>query len=164
MILDKSNIINAIFSNLSADEIRKVKGVSHAFYDRATEYLTGHLENENFHLNRVIPPSDAIQREQKIEFCAKSLQALICSISEGEEGKSENLHKFNNMMEKIRSAVQSNLGLSRVQRETYETFHPIYVKLGAPNFPINDEGELDPGSIVYRTDHVKGRDERNHHG
>ncbi|CZR16763.1 Uncharacterised protein [Legionella pneumophila] len=160
MILDKSNIINAIFSNLSADEIRKVKGVSHAFYDRATEYLTGHLENENFHLNRVIPPSDAIQREQKIEFCAKSLQALICSISEGEEGKSENLHKFNNMMEKIRSAVQSNLGLSRVQRETYETFHPIYVKLGAPNFPINDEGELDPGSIVYRTDHVKGRDER----
>ncbi len=46
MILDKSNIINAIFSNLSADEIRKVKGISHAFYDRATEYLTGHIGDE----------------------------------------------------------------------------------------------------------------------
>ncbi|HAT1845029.1 TPA: hypothetical protein RG395_000400 [Legionella pneumophila] len=160
MILDKSNIANAIFRNLSADEIRGVKGVSHIFYERATEYLIGNLKNENFHLSRVVPPSDAIQREQKVEFCAKSLQALICSISKGEEGKSEKLHKFNNMMEKIRRAVQSNLGLSRVQRETYETFHPIYVKLGAPVFPINDGGQLDPGSIVYRTAPVKGSDER----
>ncbi|HAT1596230.1 TPA: hypothetical protein I8Y58_001452, partial [Legionella pneumophila] len=160
MILDKSNIANAIFRNLSADEIKRVKGVSHIFYERATEYLIGNLKNENVHLSRVVPPSDAIQREQKVEFCAKSLQALIRSISEGAEEKSEKLHKFNNMMEKIRRAVQSNLGLSRVQRETYETFHPIYVKLGAPVFPINDEGQLDPGSIVYRTAPVKGSDER----
>lgn len=160
MILDKSNIANAIFKNLSAAEIMRVKGVSRIFYERATEYLTGNLENENCHLNRVIPPSDAIQREQKIEFYAKSLQALICSISKEGNRTSEQLYKFNNMMEKIRCAVQSNLGLSRVQRETYETFHPIYVKLGAPIFPINNDGELDPANIVYRTEDVKGSDAR----
>lgn len=77
MILDESNIANAIFKNLSADEIRKIKGVSHAFYDRATEYLTGHLENENFHLNRVVPPSDAIQREQKLNFVPNPCKHLF---------------------------------------------------------------------------------------
>lgn len=148
--------VNSILRHLSSKEIMEVKGVSRAFYKQTINYLTGNFENEKFHLKEVIPPSDSIKRQQQITFYAESLHELMNHLSSAEKRTPEELDKFINMVEKMRQAVQSNLGLSENKRDKHETFHPIYIKMGAPIFPGSQASKFDNHSIIYQTSPEEG--------
>jgi hypothetical protein len=161
LLLSDPKIASTIFKNLSREEVRSAKGVSRTFYNQGTEYLVGNLDekNKNRHLKRIIPPSNVIQREQQVKIDTTSLNSLITRLKKGQKGSPEEFEKFNIMMEQIRLAVQSNLGLSRVEREKHETFHSILVKQGSPVFTdVLQAPDSDESSIIYQTEGVNKKD------
>ncbi len=107
-------------------------------------------EIEFLHLNRVMPPEQAIIRDNFIQIDREKFQELVAfQFDLSHSAFKENVEKFVQMMEKIRLAVQSNLGLSALERDKHETNHPMWVKRGNPDFPIGKNGEIPLDLVLH---------------
>ena len=102
------------------------------------------------YLQRLLPPSQAIERKNKIGVNSDKLQQLLKIILDPNHPQfAAKIPIFLATMEKIRDAVQSNLGLSAIQRDTYEINQAIWIKKGKPNFILDKNGKLKTDSIIY---------------
>jgi len=98
------------------------------------------------HLERILPPSHAIVRENKISIHPEK---FIQWLREEINPNHSNFQQLINTMEKIRMAVQSNLGLSAIVRDKHESNHPIWIKKGEPHFPDVQYGKIKSENILY---------------
>jgi hypothetical protein len=102
------------------------------------------------HLQRVLPPSQAIERENFIHINPEKWKELISIQMDPSHPRfRDNLCNFMQLMERIRTDVQSNLGLSAIEREAHETQHPIWIMKGKPLFPLDENGEIKQENILY---------------
>lgn len=107
-------------------------------------------EEKYSYIQRVLPPSNAIERENKIAVDKEKFSEFIeIQLNPAHPKFQDNLFHFLQMVEKIRLAVQSNLGLSAIERDKHETYHPIWVKKGKPDFPLLENNDIKPESILY---------------
>jgi hypothetical protein len=110
--------------------------------------------NNHFYpyLQRVLPPSQAITRENLIDIHQEKFKNLLhIQLNPAHSHFNDNIICFVQLMEKIRIAVQSNLGLSAIERETHESHQPIWVKKGKLNFPIEENGKMKDENILFDT-------------
>lgn len=108
------------------------------------------------HLQRVLPPSQPIKRENLLYVNPEKLKEIVSvQFDPRHPNFRNNLSKFMQVMEKIRGAVQSNLGLSAIERDAHETNQPIWIMKGKPPFPIEKNGQIKTENIVYNSIELK---------
>lgn len=101
-------------------------------------------------LKRKFPPSHPIRRENLIQVNPDKFRELLTvQLNPLNPSFNNHLNEFMEVIEKIRLAVQSNLGLSAVARDNYESHHPILIKRGSPDFPLEKNGEVNASNILY---------------
>jgi len=89
--------------------------------------------------NSKLPPAQTMDRQWQIEINKDKFSKLLLS----------DFNKITKVMDKIRLAVQSNLGLSELARKQFEESQPLWVKKGKPIFPINSSGVIEKHKIFH---------------
>lgn len=107
------------------------------------------------YLARVLPPSHPITRRNSVDINPiKFSEWLNDCMDPSNNNFLNNVGEFVAVMERVRLAVQSNLGLSSRERDAHETYQYIMVKSGKPDFPIDNNGEVSANDVIYSSDQL----------
>ena len=79
----------------------------------------------------------------------KFRELLSVQMNPSEPGFNKKLCKFIELLDRIRLAVQSNLGLSAVARDAHESHHSLLIKKGNVDFPVDENGEVSAENVLY---------------